>query len=281
MNDLTWFQQTRLYAIDLLAKWYGRIQTNDVTARFGVSRTIAQKDIHYYIQQAPGNLVYNASERAYLATSVFSPLLSETTIDDYLRLEQQPGGIIQSGHISLLKPPALRIQPQILRSTLQSIEMQQTLMIYYKSFNHPKGLERTVYPHTLVHSGFRWHVRAYCAINHDFRDFNLSRIGSARRLPDPRPADASIEKDKLWSKVVTVIFGVNPRLSREEQALLCEEFNFKGEHLKVKTKAALLPYLLQVYQVDPEQTDDSLKYKYPLVLINKKEILQYLWKGQT
>jgi len=55
-------------------------------------------------------------------------------------------------------------------------------------------------PHALGHNGARWHVRAWCEKNGDFRDFTLSRIAEVEwsresaELPEP---------DKDWEQWVT------------------------------------------------------------------------------
>lgn len=52
------------------------------------------------------------------------------------------------------------------------------------SFSTPDGETRLIAPHTLIYTGMRWHVRAYCERNRDYRDFVLSRFRGIPELMD-------------------------------------------------------------------------------------------------
>ena len=49
---------------------------------------------------------------------------------------------------------------------------------------HPNVEIRLIAPHTLVYTGMRWHVRAYCEKNGQYRDFVLSRLRGEPELLD-------------------------------------------------------------------------------------------------
>jgi predicted DNA-binding transcriptional regulator YafY len=56
-------------------------------------------------------------------------------------------------------------------------------------------------PHALGHNGARWHVRAWCERNTDFRDFTLSRIAEVEWSREQ--AEPPIE-DNDWEQWVTL-----------------------------------------------------------------------------
>jgi predicted DNA-binding transcriptional regulator YafY len=61
-------QDKRLWFIELIAWWEGRISASHLIRQFGISRTQAQKDILYYQQLLPGNLFYHPALMAIVAS---------------------------------------------------------------------------------------------------------------------------------------------------------------------------------------------------------------------
>lgn len=238
---------------------------------------IAQRDITRYLALAPGNLAYDRSEKAYLATSIIKPLLTDGEIGEYLSLDAQTGGIHALDTITQISPPSFKLDPTIIRPVLHAIRSGQGVSLRYRSLNQPKGSTRTLYPHHLVNSGFRWHVRAYCAEREDFRDFNLARIATTLNLTGTRHAHADPENDRQWHETVQIQLAPNPNLNVEEQALLAQEFGMRKGRLLVSSRGALVPYTLHAYQVDPSIPDSDNPQRNRLVLANKADLKPYLW----
>lgn len=273
----TWAQKIRLQAIETLAYWTGRVNTRDLTERFAITRLSAQRDITRYLNLAPGNLSYDRTEKAYLATSIIKPLLTQGEIEEFLALDAQTGNIHSLDKITRISPPAFHLDPTVIRPVLNAIRTQQGVSLRYRSLTQPKGTTRTLYPHHLVNSTFRWHLRAYCAQRQDFRDFNLSRIAATLKLTGPRPPEADPIQDECWRKEVTLHLTPNPFLSAEEQALLAHEFAMRRGKLTITSRAALVPYTLHAYQVDPSVPDADNPQRNRLVLFNKEDLQAYLW----
>ena len=273
----TWAQNIRLQAIETLAYWTGRVNTRDLTERFGISRLIAQRDITHYLGLAPGNLAYDRSEKAYLATSIIKPQLTSGEIGEYLSLDAQTGNIHALDTITQISTPAFNLDPTIIRPVLRAIHSQQGVSLRYRSLTQPKGSTRTLYPHHLVNSVFRWHVRAYCAERKDFRDFNLARIAKTLNLTGLRPTNADPKNDLLWHETAHLLLAPNPNLSAEEQALLAHEFCMRKGRLSIPSRGALVPYTLHAYQVDPSILDSDNPQRNRLVLVNKADLKSYLW----
>lgn len=87
-------------------------------------------------------------------------------------------------HTKVLEVPDRSIKAEILRPLLKACREHLRLDIDYVSLNSPKPEGRTIAPHTLVYTGMRWHVRAYCEKNREYRDFVLSRLRGAPELMD-------------------------------------------------------------------------------------------------
>lgn len=238
---------------------------------------IAHRDIKQYIQLAPGNLSYSQQDRAYLVTSIFKPLLTSGEISEYLYLESQSNPGLLNDMVTIIQPPAFKLDPSVIRPVLRAIRNKAGIHVRYRSLTHPEGLARDLYPHRLVNTGFRWHLRAYCGLRQDFRDFNLSRIVSSEQSVTVPPAAASHEKDKDWHTVVKLVIKPNPQLPRDEISLLEQEFAMKRGSMDVNTRGALVPYTLQSYQIDPKLPSGANPRQYRLILDNVNELIDYLW----
>jgi len=275
---MNWYQKARLQAVETLANWTGRVNTTDIIRLFGVSRVIAQGDIHSYLKLAPGNLSYNRQEKAYLPSSQFSPILSGGQLNDYLTLESSENGYISTSDLVTLQPPALDISPSILRPIFSAIKQKLGVSVKYRSLNHPNGEKRRLFPHSLVNTGFRWHIRAYCENRQDFRDFNLSRMCSVESIEQARPETAYKENDASWQNNVNVILQPNPLLNEAEQNLIESEFKMTNKQLEIHISESLLPYYLQMFQVPTDETDDNPR-QYRLVVKNLYDIKKYLFSS--
>jgi hypothetical protein len=74
----------RFQLIELMAYWEGRINTKDLEQYFHQSRQQSSQDINTYKLQAPDNLYYDASLKAYLPTAEFKLQFISENADDYL-----------------------------------------------------------------------------------------------------------------------------------------------------------------------------------------------------
>lgn len=61
----------RLRLIDFLLEHYGRINRDSLMDYFGISLPQASHDFAAYQKAAPGNMQYDARQRAYVATAYF------------------------------------------------------------------------------------------------------------------------------------------------------------------------------------------------------------------
>lgn len=276
-DTLTWAQRTRLQAIETLAYWVGRVNTSDIIDRFGVSRMIAHRDIKQYINLAPGNLSYSQSEKTYLVTSIFKLHLTSGVINDYLFLEEQNNSGSLNGLVTIIQPPAFDLDPAVIRPVFRAIQTNSGVDIHYRSLSHPDGMDRGLFPHRLVNTGFRWHVRAYCDARQDFRDFNLSRIVTSEKSATKRPSSGAAELDNDWNTMVKLVIKPNPLLSKDEINLLEKEFSMKRGSMTVMSRGSLVPYTLQSYQIDPKAPSKANPRQHRLILDNESELSDYLW----
>lgn len=144
----------------------------------------------------------------------------------------------------------------------------------------PEGSQRIITPHTLVNTGQRWHVRAYCHQHQDFRDFVLSRF---RRIPEVckqaedkgHGIQQDIKKDKAWNKMLTLKITPHPELTQAQQAIVETDYGMHKGCLAIKVRAACAQYLLQLLRI--ELNSKAKPTAQQVVLANVNDVEPYLF----
>lgn len=260
----------RLRTIELIALWEGRLITNQLSDWFGVSRQQASADIQRYISEInPNALTHDPSVKGYVPAPDFKPVLSTGHISDYLNLlnslNNQPMLHIQEGTtISMVQLPNRAVRPEVVREVIKACRQNRQLHICYASMENPTPSERVIAPHTLVYSGFRWHLRAWCYKRSQYRDFVLSRIYDTPTLGEP--SKHSAEQDGPWQTTIELRLIPNLLLTAEQQALVTHDFAMTSQQLVLTVRQALAQYSLQRYQAAIEEKEVVNHKKYPLQL---------------
>lgn len=278
---LRWDLLLRYRLIEIIALWEGRLTTNHLMRAFGIGRQQASKDINLYLKQyAPGNLVYDRSLKGYRPGPGFTPRFTLGAADEYLQMvrtrEDLAGSFEQLAvrelNIEMLPVPNRGLRPEVLRPLIQACRERRRLEIEYVSLAHPESEPRVIHPHTVVFSGYRWHVRGWCEKNREYRDFVLSRIGDGARLLTPASRDA--RQDRPWQTVITLRLAPDPRLDARQQALIAADYGMEDGELALPTRAALVGYLLQWLRL--EQTPNRPPEAQQIVLMNRDECRPWL-----
>jgi len=275
---MDWAKEQRLRAIEIVGYWQGQMNSRDLVNTFGISQNHANLDIKEYKSRHPENFIYNASKRAYLRTDSFKLHLSDGSIDEYIDHVSRMTSQQMHVPIERLAPHHARLKPDVVATILDCVRHQKGLSIQYASMNRPRGTKRTIYPHSIVDTGFRWHVRAYCEDRKEFRDFNLGRILG---IPEPvgeAPTYAMVNEDKAWQKMVKIKLRANPNLSDNQRQVIESEFDMKRKSLTVQCKACLIHYMLQMFQIDSECLD-SPPITQLLAVDSPESIQPYLFES--
>lgn len=249
-NPLTYRDQQAYRLIEQVALWEGRITTNTLQDAFGCSRTTASPIIQSYLDACPENLMYCTKSRGYLPTEQFVPRYSTGTLEEYTQLKSPSVSEIPAYPMQMLQR---RPDPAIVRAILKAIDQKQRLDISYASFTSPEDGDRIISPHKLVNDGARWHVRAWCEKNQDFRDFVLSRIQAVYGTEGKATADAS--DDEGWNHLLTVTIEPDMRLTEAQQKLVALDYGMEqtstgGYQRSYEVRRALLIYTLQNLRLD-------------------------------
>ncbi|MGE8059547.1 helix-turn-helix transcriptional regulator [Pseudomonas sp. NPDC089547] len=283
MEQTRWDLALRYRLIETVVWWEGRLTTNHLIQSFGISRQQASKDINTYITDyASKNLVYDKQIKGYVPTRQFRPLFIDDSASAYLDLlnqnnERAPhieGLALAYAHTEVLKVPDRSVKPEVLRPLLKACREKRRLDIEYVSFNSPELEGRTIAPHTLVYTGMRWHVRAYCEKNRMYRDFVLSRFRGVPELRDEQ-TENGIDQDLEWNTPVDVIFKPDERLTPAQRAIIEVDFGMTGGQLVVGSSQALVKYVVKRFGVHANVHDPRPEAQQ-LVLANRTELRPWL-----
>lgn len=282
-STIRWDLAQRYRLIETVAWWEGRLITGHLMQSFGISRQQASKDISGYINDhAPGNLVYDKQVKGYVPAPGFQPRFIDFSASAYLHLliqnneraEHLEGLRLACAHTQALEVPDRSIRPEILRPLLKACREGLRLETEYVSLSSPEPEIRLIAPHTLVNTGMRWHVRAYCEKNREFRDFVLSRFRGEPDLLDK--TEQGIDLDEDWNTEVTVVIQPDQRLEPAQKAIIETDFGMLDGVLEVPSRRALVKYVLQRYQIDYKNLNPRAEAQQTVVR-NLAELKRWLY----
>jgi len=252
-----WDLLLRYRYIEIIALWEGRLTTRHLCETFGIGRQQASKDINTYLREVgPGNLDYDKHLKGYTPSPAFAPAVTQGVADEYLHLMARNNELssmfdslnLQMANIEVLNVPLRDVRPEVLRPLVTAARQQKRLEVDYVSVHNPDRDGRVIVPHTIVHTGLRWHVRAWCEKNQDYRDFVLSRFRGEADIMDA--SDHGHEDDLRWHERVRIRVVPDSRLSQEQQDVVAQDYGMENGVLEIETRAALVQYALQSLRID-------------------------------
>jgi len=278
-----WDLLLRYRFIETLALWEGRLTTRHLCDTFGIGRQQASKDINTYIREVgPGNLEYDKHLKGYKPSDEFTPRVTAGQADEYLHLMARNNALMNVfeslalavGNVEVLNVPVRDVRPEVLRPIMQAARQQRRLEVDYVSINNPDREGRIIVPHTLVYTGLRWHVRAWCEKNQAYRDFVLSRFRDAPDILDESPH--GVDEDAQWQEEVTLRIVPDPRLTKAQQEVVEVDYGMQQGELAVHTRGRLVPYVLKLLQIDPikELADPTAQQ---IIVLNRDELSPWLF----
>lgn len=278
-----WDLLLRYRYIETIALWEGRLTTRHLCDTFGIGRQQASKDINNYKREVgPGNLEYDKFLKGYKPTAGFRPQVTRGLADEYLHLVARNNELmnmfeslaLNTGNVEVMVQPVRDVKPETLRPLLLAARQQRRLDCDYVSLNHPDREGRIIVPHTLVYTGLRWHVRAWCEKNREYRDFVLSRFRDVPELMDESPH--GVDDDTGWNTFVTLRITPHPGLSAEQKDVIEVDFNMRAGSLDITTRGRLVPYALKLLHIDPLVERQS-PMAQQIVVANREELRPWLF----
>ncbi|WP_334150771.1 WYL domain-containing protein [Hyphomicrobium sp.] len=277
-TTLKWGVERRLEFIEFRLFWEGSINRAGLVEAFGVSVPQASKDLTLYQERAPGNMEYDTRAKRYVAAEKF--MLRFLDPDPYVYLAQlrsvAEGAVpLHDSWIAAL-PSAdvaltLRrdIDIEVLRKILDASREGVSIEVFYQSMNtaRPDPLWRRITPHAFGYDGFRWHARAYCHLEHKFKDFLLPRILDVGAKGEPGETG---ERDWLWNNYFDVMIGPHPALTASQKKVVAKDYGLDQGNGVLTVRYAMLFYVLKRLGLLGDAAKQSAHTQH-IVTINRKE----------
>ncbi len=281
-EKIKWDLFQRFKLIELTAQWEGRLSTKHLRAAFGIGRAQASRDISVYLQRHPGNIHHDVFAKGYVPTNKFIPYYSKGTAEEYLALLNENKGLSDKvigisefdSPLEVVGMPPRQTDPKILQVLLGACRNKMRIDVLYASQSNPDDREgRIIAPHTVVNSGYRWHVRAYCEKQSDYRDFMLSRFLEVPEIESKSENDPS--EDEKWHTVVTIKLIPHPELSPEMKIQIMKERGMTNGVLEIPCRGSLVHYQLMHMQVPTYENPKLLSN--PVIVANREELASYFF----
>lgn len=275
-----WSQDRRLEFLDFRLRWEGRLNRSDLTSFFGISVPQATLDIKEYLERAPGNAAYDRSTRVYVASPAFKALYPTNEPGRYLNeLLARTTGVLPA-ELSFLgwtpatvtvPSPVRQLNPATVVNVLTAIRRRVRLKVVYQSMSSPEPSQRMLAPHGVAFDGFRWHVRAYCDMRHEFRDFVLARMLEVEVVEEPGTGGAD---DAAWHQVVSLVLAPNSRLPKATRRVIELDYGMANGEVVLECRQAVLFYALK--RLGLLEVDNSNPQAQQIVLRNRATVMKFL-----
>jgi len=272
---MRWDQLMRYRFIEVMLLWEGRLNSKHLMDFFGFARDKASTEINNYIKLAPKNLEYDSSLKAYKPSPDFKAIFTQGHIEEYQQLVVRHTGqeLIAAHHFDVLQAPLRNIDPHLVQAILKACRENRRIDIAYLSISAPDYQDRIIAPHALAFDGLRWHVRAWCEKNNNYRDFVLSRFNGIAE--DEGPSEHCAEQDLNWKTWVDVVIEPDPRLEAKQRRIIELDYQMEKGQRIIPCRAAMLFYLLRRLRLDSYQTTAEAQ-QIVLQAESRKQINQYL-----
>ena len=274
-----WSVEQRLAFIERRLYWEGQINRSDLVDHFSISVPQASSDLSAYDSAAPGNMYYDKSAKAYLASEEFRPRAEPSARQYLAQLQLLADDVLTPRASWLSRTPAHGIVPRvrrklaasILRQVLEAIRLKAGLKIIYQSMTSIDPSTRWIVPHAIGFDGHRWHVRSWCHRREKFLDFVMARM---LQVLDRREASIDNTADQAWHQTGRIRLGPNPRLTPPQRRAIALDYGMADDCVEIEVRLSLVYYvsrqmLLDVAHLLPPE-------RAQLVLLNKAELNEKL-----
>ncbi|EDQ6205894.1 WYL domain-containing protein [Salmonella enterica subsp. enterica] len=270
-----WGQERRLEFIDFRLLWEGRLNRADITEFFRISVPQASLDLAKYQEIAPDNMIYDRTQKAYIATLDFKPVFAIFDSNHYLNeLLECENGIMDHDDsfigwvppVASLPLPARKVQPEILIGLIRAIQKQQALVVDYRSMTNEPAI-RTLYPTAFAHDGHRWHIRAYCFKSAMFKDFVLGRFFNIIEFVS---SPTSVPQDIDWDTFIDVVIGPNPNYDTNKRLSIEHDYQMVNGEAKIRIRKAQLYYLNRWLNLNAKR-DDKIDDSQQIIMLRIEE----------
>jgi hypothetical protein len=258
----------RLKFIDEELFWAGNITRRSIGEAFGVSEETAKADLRDYRRGYARDLEPDRRDNIYRVPIDFVPRISNPDPNSYLDLLARRR--IPDPPVAVVPDVDRRsIDRTILQSVLRGIRETREIEIFYRSPRAEVSRPYRIFPHALLHDGFRWSVRCYIRreTNGHWGEMVLDRIEEV--AGETWPAEASLlGGDEEWRTIIELELVPNSGLDAAGRSLIEEQYGMQNGCKVVAVRHCMLAYFLKRYQLD-EPTTLRAPHQAPLGLRNR------------
>lgn len=270
MDEFSFAQKQRLAYIDFKLYFTGMVTRSEIVSHFELGMAAATRDLKFYKDNAPDNMVYDNVEKKYFITTQFKPIFKHDARRTLIKLANNiSDGFDSIGDTSfpIESPSPLNVPDiDIIAKLSQAIINHKPINVIYTSLSSGSGARELV-PHSIVDNGLRWHLRAYDRKSKSFRDFVLTRITKVTILAQtPSPEEDKLE-DHQWMRMVPLQIIPHPNNVKHPTAIKLD-FGMEKGMLEVNVRAAMAGYLLRRWNVDCSESGSLSGPEYQLYLQN-------------
>ena len=280
VNGIKRATQQRLQYIELMAYYTGVVTRSDVAKAFGISDAAATKDLKFYSQIAPDNLIYKHTVFGFVPSNNFEEMFTDLEPHQVLPMiaanlpfvgQSIEQNLLYGVNTEQLPLPQRLPGKKVVAQVIRAIKQKTKLSLVYSSLTDRDSSEtRIIEPHSLINTGLRWHVRAYSEDTYDFRDFVISRVQQAQQLSEK--AESTPEYDDDWMELINLQLTPHPKLSDKKRQILMTDYAATNDVIEFTVRRALLAYVLQRLSVDTTEDHSLNPNAYQLVMMNRDEI---------
>jgi hypothetical protein len=286
---LPFAQQQRLRFIESIVLWEGAVQRQRVCDVFHINPNHVTRDIQVYKKEFPKSLEYNPSVRAYEPGSRFEPRLASGDPAEYLTLlhayaESHSVAMLPllGGGARLVESiPTLKhaVDQHVLRGIVRAIRHAKGVDVIYNSMTSGMPVARTLWPHSLVHTGLHWHVRAFDGWRRAFRNFAIQRISALETTHTTSPVLAADDRD--WHEKILVEVIPNPKLNDHQQSIVAKEYSMAMNDgqwgWSENVRKCLVGYFATHNRLDFQSNESAIRT--PLKFKNLAKISPHLFRS--
>lgn len=259
----------RIRAAWTLLRWEGELRNARLQEVLGIQTLQATRIIRAFMEAHPDVLIQDAKGRRWLLLNPRDAV--EVSFEEYVALlkgaELELPAWWNDGRIDFKTPDGL-----ILQLASEACRRGVGLKVFYRSHSTPSGKDRIIWPHQIVRLSQRWHLRAWCGTAGEYRDFNFGRIIKASMFEEACPTS---KPDAEWNRSVMLCISPHELLDGPTREMVRTEYLSGTTAMRLTTRAALAPYVLQEARVSTSKAEKPPQYI--LQLINAKELRLHLF----
>lgn len=271
MSNRPLLRDHRLRVMDGVLAWEGEIGNARVRKLFGLQPVQASRLLAEFRSLMGDSIVEDGRARVLKPASPES-LETDVSLDEYAR--QTLVGDDTNPCVIDARVDLTEVRPSVFALLRKAALTKTGVVISYASMTNPVFEERMIFPHSIIHVGRRWHVRAWCARRQEFRDFTLGRIRSACAVADSAPR--SMDDDLAWHEIVLLELAAHRKLSPQQQVVVRTENLNGATNRRLPVRACLAQYVIQDLRVavDPEK---EVPPDFQLEITNAERVVPFLF----